>query len=193
MPEASSIQFPADSRTGFRRPDVPSLPEVPRRAVKRLLPVLLLLPVITGCAWSARAGAFGTVRDLTELGAEGSAEVSGGLRCGRGLCLGGLRAAGGVFGRGAAGEVAGKFEYLWFFGANAAVVGVSWGPRTVDGDTGHVVSLHLSALEPFPAGSPVGSIGAGLIAGYGFGEEKVRGGWFGVGLFWEFSDIFSWK
>lgn len=163
------------------------------RLVRLLLPALLLLPGITSCAWSARAGGFGTVRDLTELGVEGTLEVSGGRHCGRGLCLGGARISGGWFGAGVAGEAAGKLEYLWFFGANAGVIGVSWGPRTVLGETGHVVSLHLSALEPFPSGSPVGSMGAGLVAGYGFGEENVRGGWFGVGVFWEFSDIFSWK
>jgi len=149
--------------------------------------------LVSGCAWSARAGGVGTVRDLSELGVEGSAEVSGGLRCGRGLCLGGARVSGGLFGDAPAGEVAGKLEYLWFFGANAGAVGLSWGPRVVGEDTGHQVSLHLTAFEAFPSGSPVGSIGAGVIAGVGFGEENVRGGWFGVGVFWEFSDIFSWK
>ncbi|PKN26107.1 MAG: hypothetical protein CVU65_06705 [Deltaproteobacteria bacterium HGW-Deltaproteobacteria-22] len=155
--------------------------------------LLVLLSGVAGCAWSARAGGAGTVRDLTELGAEGEAEVSAGGRCGRGVCLAGARVTGGFFGRSRAGSAAGKLEYLWFFGRNAGALGVSWGPRVVGEETGHVVSIHLSAFEPFPSGRPAGSIGAGMVAGFGFGDEAVRGGWFGVGVFWEFSDIFSWK
>ncbi len=155
--------------------------------------LLVLWSAASGCAWSARAGGAGTVRDLTELGAEAEAEVSAGGRCGRGVCLAGARITGGFFDRSGAGSAAGKLEYLWFFGRNAGALAISWGPRVVGGETGHVVSVHLSAFEPFPAGRPVGSIGAGMVAGYGFGDEAVRGGWFGVGVFWEFSDIFSWK
>jgi hypothetical protein len=161
-----------------------------------VLLLLLVLPSVTGvsgCAWSVRAGGAGTVRDLSELGAEAHASVSAGRSCGRGLCSAGVRADGGFFGRRPAGTAAGSLEYLWFFGANAASVAVSWGPRLVGEETGHVVSLHLTAWEPFPPGRPAGSLGAGVTAGWGFGDEAVRGGWFGVGLYWEFMDLFSRK
>jgi len=158
-----------------------------------LLSVLLLAAGLGGCAFSLRAGATGTVRDLTELGAEANVSGAGGLRCGRGVCLAGVRADGGIFGRRPSGAAAGTLEYLWFFGANAAAVGVSFGPRLVGEDAGQVVSVHLTAFEPFPPGRPAGSVGAGLAAGWGFGDEAVRGGWFGVALFWEFGDLFSHK
>ncbi len=151
------------------------------------------LAAVSGCAWSLRAGGAGTVRDLSDLGAEVHASAAAGRSCGRGLCLAGARADGGFFGRRPAGTAAGSLEYLWFFGANAASVAVSWGPRFVGEEAGHVVSAHLTAWEPFPPGHPVGSLGAGITAGWGFGDEAVRGGWFGVGLYWEFADLFSRK
>ena len=169
-----------------------SPPRVPVAAAL-LAAALLAAALGSGCAWSARAGVTGTVRDLTELGAEAHVSGAGGLRCGRGVCLAGVRADGGFFNGRPSGVAAGTLEYLWFFGANAAAVGVSWGPRLVGDDSGHIVSAHLTAFEPFPPASPVGSVGAGIAAGWGFGDEAVRGGWFGVALFWEFGDLFSHK
>jgi len=169
-----------------------SPPRVPVAAAL-VATALLAVALGSGCAWSARAGVTGTVRDLTELGAEAHVSGAGGLRCGRGVCLAGVRADGGFFDGRPSGTAAGTLEYLWFFGANAAAVGVSWGPRLVGDDSGHIVSAHLTAFEPFPPASPAGSVGAGIAAGWGFGDEAVRGGWFGVALFWEFGDLFSHK
>ncbi len=159
----------------------------------RLFLILTVLAVFSGCAWSARLGAVGTVRDLSDLGAEATLDAAAGRSCGRGTCLTGVTAATGFFGRDPVYATAGKLEYLWFFGSNAASVQLSAGPRQVGDTTGMVVQARITAFEAFPSHSPKGSIGAGLQAAWGFGDEAVRGGWFGVGLFWEFGDIFSWK
>ena len=146
-----------------------------------------------GCVFSGRAGVVGTVRGLSDLGAEGLAEGLAGRICGRGVCSAGLRATGGFFGREPVASVAGKIETMWFFRSNAAVAGLMGGPRFVGDQGGFVFEAYLMAFEPVPFSSPVGNLGAGIVAGWGTGDEAVRGGWFGVGLFWEFADIFSWK
>lgn len=162
--------------------------------IRFLIPLLPLVFLETACAVSLRAQAAGTVRSMTNLGIQGGLSAAAGRPAGKhGLLLAGLDANAGAFGRNPAGDGSAKIEYLRFSSRYAWSFSLHAGERFSGDDRGFIVIAQGIVLEPFPRSNPAGYLGATLWFGWGTGDDSVRGGILGVGLLWEFCDLFRWS
>ncbi len=148
---------------------------------------------LPACALSLQAQALGTVRGMTDLGTEGGVALSAGRVLGNGLLMAGADANAGVFEGKFVAQGSFKIEYVRFLPRHAVSFSLHAGPRLAGEEPGGAVFLRATALEPFPRTNPHGSLGAALWGGWGWGPDAVRGGFLGVGLVWEFCDLFRWR
>lgn len=153
----------------------------------------LWMGLLPSCVVSLRTQTVGTVRSATELGAQEGGSLAVGHTISNGLLLAGMDINAGVFQKQFAFDTSAKIEYLHFFSRYASVISLHAGSRFVGNERGNIVFVQGAFLEPFPHAHPFGYLGVTLWGGWGWGNDAVRGGMVGIGLLWEFCDLYRWR